>query len=164
MADDKKKPKIKIKKVPKLTKVGLLKTVVGAIPAALKARKTKILEAKRKAEEIARKKKTEITGYQSTATKAQSQAAKTYDDLSPEMKRQVDNLDKPGWSMARKIKWILGGGAATTVLGGGAKLTYDVAKEMDKAKGGYVRKMKAGGSVSRGTGAAIKGTKFKGVF
>jgi uncharacterized protein YjcR len=38
------------------------------------------------------------------------------------------------------------------------------AKKMDKAKGGSVRKMKAGGSVSRGTGAAIKGTKFKGVF
>ena len=44
---------------------------------------------------------------------------------------------------------------------------------MERAKGGYVRKMKAGGSVrrmnkggsvSRGTGAAIQGTKFKGVF
>ena len=33
-----------------------------------------------------------------------------------------------------------------------------------KAKGGSVRRMNKGGSVSRGTGAAIKGTKFKGVF
>ena len=31
-------------------------------------------------------------------------------------------------------------------------------------KGGSVRRMNKGGSVSRGTGAAIQGTKFKGVF
>ena len=41
---------------------------------------------------------------------------------------------------------------------------WEKAKKMDKAKGGSVRRMNAGGSVSRGTGAAIKGTKFKGVF
>ena len=39
-----------------------------------------------------------------------------------------------------------------------------VKKKLFKAKGGSVRRMNAGGSVSRGTGAAIQGTKFKGVF
>ena len=59
------------------------------------------------------------------------------------------------------IKGILGGVA----IGGGGKAAYEVGQEtMRKAKGGSVRKMKAGGSVSRGTGAAIQGTKFKGVF
>ena len=37
-------------------------------------------------------------------------------------------------------------------------------KKLFKAKGGSVRRMNKGGSVSRGTGAAIQGTKFKGVF
>ena len=68
------------------------------------------------------------------------------------------------------IKGILGLGAA----GAATKGAYEVGQEtMRKAKGGSVRKMKAGGSVrrmnkggsvSRGTGAAIQGTKFKGVF
>ena len=67
------------------------------------------------------------------------------------------------------IKGILGGVA----IGGGGKAAYEVGQETMKAKGGHVRKMKAGGSVrrmnkggsvSRGTGAAIQGTKFKGVF
>ena len=59
------------------------------------------------------------------------------------------------------IKGILGGVA----IGGGGKAAYEVGQEtMRKAKGGSVRKMKAGGSVSRGTGAAKRGTKFKGVF
>ena len=70
--------------------------------------------------------------------------------------------NKPGW-----VKKIL----ATMGIGGGAIGTekyissrWDKAKKMDKAKGGSVRRMNAGGSVSRGTGAAIQGTKFKGVF
>ena len=68
------------------------------------------------------------------------------------------------------IKGILGLGTAGALTKG----VYEVGQEtMRKAKGGYVRKMKAGGSVrrmnaggsvSRGTGAAIQGTKFKGVF
>jgi len=65
------------------------------------------------------------------------------------------------------IKRILGGAA----IGAGGKAAYEVGQEtMRKAKGGYV-KMNKGGSVkkssskkSRGTGAAIRGTKFKGVF
>jgi hypothetical protein len=72
-------------------------------------------------------------------------------------------------------KWLkrLGiiGGAGV----GGAYInsSWEKAKKMEKAKGGYV-KMKRGGSVKkrakssskkvRGTGAAIRGTKFKGVF
>jgi len=59
------------------------------------------------------------------------------------------------------IKRILAGAG----IGAGGKAVYEVGQEtMRKAKGGSVRKMKAGGSVSRGTGAAIQGTKFKGVF
>ena len=89
------------------------------------------------------------------------------------MKKKYDALDKPTWSTARKIKWILGGGTGAATVAGGVKLYSDVKKEMERAKGGYVRKMKAGGSVrrmnaggsvSRGTGAAKRGTKFKGVF
>ena len=65
------------------------------------------------------------------------------------------------------IKRILAGAG----IGAGGKAAYEVGQEtMRKAKGGYV-KMKKGGSVkkssskkSRGTGAAKRGTKFKGVF
>mgnify|MGYP003681229140 CR=1 FL=1 len=67
------------------------------------------------------------------------------------------------------IKKIVGGG----ILGGTFLGGREVGKEEMRAKGGYV-KMKRGGAVkkrakssskkSRGTGAAIKGTKFKGVF
>jgi len=166
MADEKKPKKVKVKKVPKLSKVGIVKTILGAIPKALKSRKSKILKEKEKTTEFVKDKK-------KTVQSLQSQAAKTYDDLTPEMKKKYDALDKPTWSTAKKIKWILGGGAGAATVAGGGKLAYDVKKEMEKAKGGYVRKMKAGGSVrrmnkggsvSRGTGAAIQGTKFKGVF
>ena len=68
------------------------------------------------------------------------------------------------------IKRILAGAG----IGAGGKAAYEVGQEtMRKAKGGHVRKMKRGGSVrrmnkggsvSRGTGAAKRGTKFKGVF
>ena len=68
------------------------------------------------------------------------------------------------------IKRILAGAG----IGAGGKAVYEVGQEtMRKAKGGYV-KMNKGGSAdkkksssskkSRGTGAAIRGTKFKGVF
>ena len=58
------------------------------------------------------------------------------------------------------IKGILGVGGTGAAIKG----AYEVGQETMNAKGGSVRKMKAGGSVSRGTGAAIQGTKFKGVF
>ena len=68
------------------------------------------------------------------------------------------------------IKRILAGAG----IGAGGKAVYEVGQEtMRKAKGGYV-KMNKGGSAdkkksssskkSRGTGAAKRGTKFKGVF
>ena len=142
MADEKKPKKVKVKKVPKLSKVGIVKTIIGAIPKALKSRKSKILKEKEKTTEFVKDKK-------KTVQSLQSQAAKTYDDLTPEMKKKYDALDKPTWSTAKKIKWILGGGAAATATGLGTKLTLDVKKEMVRAKGGYVRKMKAGGSVRR---------------
>ena len=46
----------------------------------------------------------------------------------------------------------------------GKETAKKIKKKFFKAKGGSVRRMNAGGSVSRGTGAAIRGTKFKGVF
>ena len=60
MADDKKKPKIK--KVPKLSKVGIVKTILGAmpwktIPKAIKSRKKKILKEKEEATEFVKDKK-----------------------------------------------------------------------------------------------------------
>jgi len=74
----------------------------------------------------------------------------------------------PG-KIKKLIKMITGG----TLLGGSFLGGREVGKEEMRAKGGYV-KMKRGGSVkkrakssskkSRGTGAAIRGTKFKGVF
>ena len=58
------------------------------------------------------------------------------------------------------IKRILAGAG----IGAGGKAVYEVGQETMRAKGGSVRKMNKGGSVSRGTGAAKRGTKFKGVF
>ena len=74
----------------------------------------------------------------------------------------------PG-TISKWIKRIIGGGA-TAGTGAYVGSRVEKAKQMQKAKGGYV-KMKKGGSVkkssykkSRGTGAAKRGTKFKGVF
>ena len=82
--------------------------------------------------------------------------------LPKQLLKYMNLKNKPGW-----VKKIL----ATMGISGGAIGTdryissrWDKAKKMEKAKGGSVRRMKAGGSVSRGTGAAIQGTKFKGVF
>ena len=58
------------------------------------------------------------------------------------------------------IKRILAGAG----IGAGGKAVYEVGQETMRSKGGSVRKMNKGGSVSRGTGAAKRGTKFKGVF
>ena len=82
--------------------------------------------------------------------------------LPKQVLKYLNVKNKPGW--VKKILSVAG-------IGGGAIGTekyissrWEKAKKLDKEKGGSVRKMKAGGSVSRGTGAAIKGTKFKGVF
>jgi hypothetical protein len=99
------------------------------------------------------------------------------------IKKMVEGLDKSQLKLLKEktgdifkespskigkwIKGILGLGTAGATIKG----AYEVGQEtMRKAKGGYV-KMKKGGSVkkssskkSRGTGAAKRGTKFKGVF
>ena len=74
-----------------------------------------------------------------------------------------DVLGSSPGTISKWIKRIVGGGAAT---GTGAYVgsRWEKAKQQEKSKGGSVRRMNAGGSVSRGTGAAIQGTKFKGVF
>ena len=70
-----------------------------------------------------------------------------------------------------KKKALIGGGAGLATDVGIYSFTGEspvigpvVKKVTGLIKGGSVRRMNAGGSVSRGTGAAIKGTKFKGVF
>ena len=171
MADDKKpkpKPKIKPKlKIPKLkSKAGLVMTLLGAPKAAWQLYQKKKKKFKSDTKEYVKQQKSEATGLH-------GQGTKIYDDLSPAHKKIWDAGDKAGWSKARILKYIAGGGTLAAIGGGGVKLYSDVKKEMERAKGGYVRKMKAGGSVrrmnaggsvSRGTGAAIQGTKFKGVF
>ena len=86
------------------------------------------------------------------------------------LKEKTGDIFKESPSKVGKwIKRILAGAG----IGAGGKAAYEVGQETMRAKGGHVRKMKAGrsvrrmnkgGSVSRGTGAAIQGTKFKGVF
>ena len=87
-----------------------------------------------------------------------------------QLKEKTGDIFKESPSKIGKlIKGILGLGTAGALTKG----VYEIGKETMRAKGGHVRKMKAGGSVrrmnkggsvSRGTGAAIQGTKFKGVF
>jgi len=86
------------------------------------------------------------------------------------LKNKVGNIFNSSPGFIRRTLKKLG---LLTVGGGLFEGGRQVGKEQMKAKGGYV-KMKRGGSVkkrakssskkSRGTGAAIKGTKFKGVF
>ena len=109
---------------------------------------------------------------------------KKLDTNADKIKQMTEGLDKsdlkilkskvgdifgstPG-KIKKLIKLITGGG----ILGGTFWGGKEVGKEQMRAKGGYV-KMKRGGEAkrksssskkSRGTGAAIKGTKFKGVF
>ena len=147
-------------KPPKPTKGGIFKTIIGAIPAAIKKYKKKKAKYKSDEQKFVKQEK----GKVSTLT---AQASKTYDDLTPNQKKIFNSLgNQPGMSTKKKIAIALG--LATTA--GLGKFGYDVKQEMNKAKGGYV-KMKKGGSVkkssskkSRGTGAAKRGTKFKGVF
>ena len=120
-----------------------------------------------------------------TAEKMKAQNLAKMQDNAQKIKDMVKGLDKSQLKQLKEktgdifkespskvgkwIKRILGGVA----IGGGGKAAYEVGQETMRAKGGHVRKMKAGGSVrrmnkggsvSRGTGAAIQGTKFKGVF
>jgi len=120
-----------------------------------------------------------------TAEKMKAQNLAKMQDNAQKIKDMVKGLDKSQLKLLKEktgdifkespskigkwIKRILGGVA----IGGGGKAAYEVGQETMRAKGGHVRKMKAGGSVrrmnkggsvSRGTGAAIQGTKFKGVF
>ena len=159
---DVKKTKLKIPKLPK-TKSGLLVSMLTAPKKAYQLYKKKKKKFKSDTEEYVKQQKSEVTGLQ-------TQGTKIYDDLSPAHKKIWHAGESKGWSKKKILAYIAGGG---TLLGLGTKLTLDVKKEMERAKGGYIRKMKAGGSVrrmnaggsvSRGTGAAIQGTKFKGVF
>ena len=174
MGDEKKpkiKPKVDVKKpklkIPKLkSKAGLLMTVLGAPKKAYQLYKKKKQKFKSDTESYVKQQKDE-------AAKLTTQATKNYDDLNDAQKKIWDAGNKAGWPKARILKYIAGGGTLAGLTGLGVKVYSDVKKEMERAKGGYVRKMKAGGSVrrmnaggsvSRGTGAAIQGTKFKGVF
>ena len=161
---DVKKPKLKIPKLK--SKAGLLMTVLGAPKKAYQLYQKKKKKFKSDTESYVKQQKDE-------AATLGAQKDKIYTDLSSAHKKIWDAGEKAGWSKARILKYIAGGGTLAAIGGGGVKLYSDVKKEMERAKGGYVRKMKAGGSVrrmnaggsvSRGTGAAIQGTKFKGVF
>jgi len=93
--------------------------------------------------------------------------------LPKKLLKYMNLKNKPGW--VKKILATMGIGGASITGDRYLSSRWERAKTKtdERAKGGYVRKMKAGGSVrrmnkggsvSRGTGAAIKGTKFKGVF
>jgi hypothetical protein len=121
-----------------------------------------------------------------TAEKMKAENLAKMQENADKIKKMVQGLDKSQLKLLKektgdifkespsKIgKWIKG----ILGLGAGAGITkgvYEVGQEtMRKAKGGYV-KMNKGGSAdkkksssskkSRGTGAAKRGTKFKGVF
>ena len=94
--------------------------------------------------------------------------------LPKQVLKYLNVKNKPGW--VKKILSVagIGGGsvAADRYLFTGENSIKNREEKMNKAKGGYV-KMNRGGEAkrksssskkSRGTGAAIKGTKFKGVF
>ncbi len=72
---------------------------------------------------------------------------------------KADILKKLG---LQKKSGIISKGIKTGEVAGAGAYGKGVYDRLNK--GGSVRKMNKGGSVSRGTGAAIKGTKFKGVF
>jgi|TARA_R100000084_G_scaffold85839_2_gene40651 hypothetical protein len=154
---------LKPPKKTKLNKQGIFKTFIGAIPAAMK----KFKEGAKKYKE---KEKAFVQQEKGKFTKLQQQAKKTYEDLSPNQKKIFDRLGKtnPGMSTGKKIAIAAGLAAGTATLGGGVKFVSDVKEQMEKnrmAGGGVVKKRaKTKTKVSRGTGAAIRGKKFKGVF
>ena len=150
-------------KPPKPSKKGIIKTIIGAIPAAIKNYRKKQKKFKQDEKAFVKQEKGKVT-------KLQQQAKKTYEDLTPNQKKMFDRLGRtnPGMSTAKKIA-IAAGLTAGTALGvGGVKFAGDVKEQMEKnrmAGGGVVKKRaKTRTKVSRGTGAAIRGKKFKGVF
>jgi hypothetical protein len=181
------KDKPKELKPPKLNKKGFFKTVLTAIPTAIKQYKKKKSKYKSDEKKFVKQEKDKV----STLT---AQANKTYNDLTPNQKKIFDSLgNQPGMSTKKKIAIALG--LATTA--GLGKFGYDVNQEMKKMatggsalkqippdnkglsqlptpvrnkmgymkKGGMAKKrVKSSSKKSRGTGAAIRGTKFKGVF
>ena len=79
------------------------------------------------------------------------------DDLAKFSKKEI--LNKLGLT---KKSGIISKGIKTGAAAGAGAYGKGVYDRLNK--GGSVRRMNKGGSVSRGTGAAIQGTKFKGVF
>jgi hypothetical protein len=154
---------LKPPKKTKLNKQGIFKTVIGAIPAAMKKFKTE-------AQKFKDKEKKFVTQQKDKVKTLKTQATKTYEDLTPNQKKIFNKLDKtnPKMSMGKKIAIAAGLTAGTATLGGGIKFAGDVKEQMEKnrmAGGGVVKKRaKTRTKVSRGTGAAIRGKKFKGVF
>jgi len=154
---------LKPPKKTKLNKQGIFQTIIGAIPAAMRKFKSDAKKFKEKEKAFVKQEKGKVT-------KLQQQAKKTYEDLTPNQKKIFDRLGRtnPGMSTAKKIA-IAAGLTAGTALGvGGVKFAGDVKEQMEKnrmAGGGVVKKRaKTRTKVSRGTGAAIRGKKFKGVF
>ena len=174
-------------KPPKMNKKGLFKTILTAIPTAIKQYKKKKSKFKSDEKKFVKQQKDKV----STLT---TQANKTYNDLTDKQKKIFNSLgNQPGMSTKKKIAIALG--LATTA--GLSKFGYDVNQEMKKmATGGSALKsvpsnntglaklptpvrnkmgyMKKGGMAKkranssskkiRGIGAAKRGTKFKGVF
>lgn len=181
------KDKPKELKPPKPSKKNLVKTILGAIPAAY----TKYKKSKEKFKTDEKKFVKQEKDKVKTLT---TQANKTYNDLTDKQKKIFNSLgNQPGMSTKKKIAIALG--LATTA--GLGKFGYDVNQEMKKMatggsalkqippdnkglsqlptpvrnkmgymkKGGMAKKrVKSSSKKSRGTGAAIRGTKFKGVF
>ena len=148
-------------KPPKPTKKGIIKTIFGAIPKAIKDYRKKQKKFKQDEKAFVKQEKDKVT-------KLKTQAKKTYEDLTPNQKKIFDRLGttNPGMSTAKKIAIATGLTAGTAVGAGGIKFVGDVKEQMEKnrmAGGGMVKK-RAKTKSSRGTGAAIRGKKFKGVF
>tara|TARA_R110000823_G_scaffold313455_1_gene441134 strand:- start:348 stop:896 length:549 start_codon:yes stop_codon:yes gene_type:complete len=157
-------------KPPKLTKKSIIKTFFTAIPTALSKLKKSKKKFKTDEEKFVKQEKDTIIDFKNQASTATKGAEDTYNALSDAQKKIHDAGTSKGMSKAKILAYIAGGGT----LAGLTKFSLDVKKKMSEMnQGGYV-KMKRGGSVkkrakssskkSRGTGAAIRGTKFKGVF
>ena len=150
---------LKPPKKTKLNKQGIIKTFFTAIPTAMKKFKTE-------AQKFKDKEKKFVTQQSDKVKTLKTQAKKTYEDLTPNQKKIFNKLDKtnPKMSMGKKIA-IAAGLAGTAGVG---KFSMDTYKQYQKMKDGGVVKKRAKTSMktktSRGAGAAIKGTKFKGVF
>ena len=157
--------KLKSPKDPK--KKSFYETFIGD---PLKKRKKAKEKFKTDEQKFVNQEKDTIIDLKKQASTATKGAEDTYNALSDAQKKIHDAGISKGMSKAKILAYIAAGG---TLLGLGSKFTYDVKKKMGEMnKGGYV-KMNRGGEAksnsssykkSRGTGAAIKGTKFKGVF